>query len=85
MCVCVVGAAARKRNCGVHESLWRRALQPLGWKEGVVCDLKFDSLLPEDHRANILSTADSLRHHCKLGGGSASIPGNQCIPRINVG
>jgi hypothetical protein len=24
-------------------------------------------------RANILSTADSLRHHCKLGGDSASI------------
>ena len=40
-----------------------------------VCVLKFDSPLPEDHRLNILSTADSLRHHCKLGGGSASIPG----------
>ena len=26
-------------------------------------------------RANILSTADSLHHHCKLGGGCASIPG----------
>ena len=33
------------------------------------------SLLLEDHQANILSTADGLRHHCKLGGGSASIPG----------
>jgi hypothetical protein len=27
------------------------------------CVLKFDSPLPEDHRANILSTADSPRHH----------------------
>jgi hypothetical protein len=36
------------------------------------------TLLGAYHRANILSTADSLRsfrHHCKLGGGSASIPG----------
>jgi hypothetical protein len=40
-----------------------------------LCVLKFDSPLPEDHRVNILSTADSPRHHCKLGGGSASIPG----------
>jgi len=39
------------------------------------CVLKFDSPLPEDHRANILSTADSRRLHCKLGGGSASISG----------
>jgi hypothetical protein len=38
------------------------------------CVLKFDSL-PENHRAHILSTADSPRHHCKLGGGSASITG----------
>ena len=30
--------------------------------------------LPEDHQANILSIADRLRHHCKLGGGSVSIP-----------
>ena len=30
--------------------------------------------LPEDFRVNTLSTADSLRHHCKPGGGSASIP-----------
>ena len=29
---------------------------------------------PEGHRSNTLSTVDSLRHHCKLGGGSASIP-----------
>jgi hypothetical protein len=28
-----------------------------------LCVLKFDSPLPEDHRANILSTADSPRHH----------------------
>jgi hypothetical protein len=40
-----------------------------------VCVLKFDSPPTEDHQAHILSTADSLRHHCKLGGGSASIPG----------
>jgi len=39
------------------------------------CVLKFDSPLPEDHRTHILSTADSPRHHCKLGGGSASISG----------
>ena len=38
-------------------------------------NIKFDPSLPEDHRANILSTADILRHHCKLGGGSASISG----------
>jgi hypothetical protein len=38
-----------------------------------VCVLKFDSPLPKDNRVNILSTADSLRHHCKLGGDSASI------------
>ena len=38
---------------------------------------KFDFPLPEhkDHRVNTLSTADTLHHHCKLGGGSASIPG----------
>ena len=29
----------------------------------------------EDRSANTLSTADRLRHHCKLGGDSASIPG----------
>ena len=38
-------------------------------------DLQFDSPLPEDHRANIRSTPDSLRRHWKLGGGSASISG----------
>jgi hypothetical protein len=38
-------------------------------------DLSLAELRPEDHRASILSTADSLRYHCKLGGGSASIPG----------
>ena len=32
-----------------------------------VCVLKFDSPIPEDHRVNILSTADSPRHPCKLG------------------
>jgi hypothetical protein len=37
------------------------------------CVLKFDFPLPEDHRAHILSTADSPRHHCKLGGGSAPV------------
>ena len=37
--------------------------------------LKFDSPLPEDHRVNILLTANSPCHHCKLGGGSASISG----------
>ena len=37
------------------------------------CVLKFESPLPENHRANILSTADSPLHHCNLGGGSASI------------
>jgi hypothetical protein len=41
-----------------------------------VCVLKFDSPLPEDHRVNILSTVavDSLRHHCKLGGGYTRSP-----------
>ena len=34
------------------------------WGNGLfVCVLKFDSPLPEDHRVNTLSTADSLRHH----------------------
>ena len=37
--------------------------------------LKFDSPLPGDHSANTPSTADSPRHYCQLGGGSASIPG----------
>ena len=40
-----------------------------------ICVLTFDFPLPEHHRANILSTAYSLRHQCKLGGGSASISG----------
>jgi hypothetical protein len=45
-----------------------------------VCALKFDSPLKssyhhQDYRVNILSTADSLCHHRKLGGGSASISG----------
>jgi len=35
---------------------------------------KFDSPLPEDLRANILSTADSPRHHCKLGGAPPRFP-----------
>jgi len=35
-----------------------------------------NSPLPEDHRAHIILTADSSRHHhCKLGGCSASISG----------
>ena len=50
-----------------------------------VCVLKFDSPLPEDHRVNILSTADSLCHHCKLGGGSASIPGTNVYRRSKWG
>jgi hypothetical protein len=34
------------------------------WGSGLfVRVLKFDSPLPEDHRVNTLSTADSLRHH----------------------
>jgi hypothetical protein len=42
------------------------------------CVLNFDSSLPEEHRANILSflflsTDNSLRYQCKLGGGSTSI------------
>jgi hypothetical protein len=52
------------------------------WRKGAklgprhfVCVLKFDPPLPETHRVNILSTADSLYHHCKCGGGSASISG----------
>ncbi len=49
------------------------------------CVLKFDSPLPEDHRVNILSTADSLRHHCKLGGGSASISGTNVYRRSKWG
>jgi hypothetical protein len=36
---------------------------------------KFDSPLHEDHRSNILTTADGPRHRCNLGGGSASISG----------
>jgi hypothetical protein len=47
--------------------------------------LKFDSPLPEDHRVNTLSTADSLRHHCKPGGGSASIPGTSVYRRPKWG
>jgi hypothetical protein len=57
------------------------------WDRGhFVCVLKFDSPLPEDHRVNTLSTADSLRHHCKLGGGSASIPGTSvyCQGKFDV-
>jgi hypothetical protein len=46
--------------------------------------LKFDSPLPEDHRVNILSTADSLRHlqtrrRIRLN------PRHQCLPKIEVG
>jgi hypothetical protein len=36
----------------------------LGLQE-ISCVLKIDSPLPEDHRPNTLSTADSLRHHCR--------------------
>jgi hypothetical protein len=48
--------------------------------------LKFDwdSPLPEDHRVNILSTADSPSHHCKLGGGSVSISGT-CVTTVYRG
>jgi hypothetical protein len=37
-------------------------------------DLQFDSPLPEDHRANIRSTPDSLRRHWKLGGAPPRSP-----------
>jgi len=62
--------------CFVRENwmFWTEMCE--NWDYGqFVCVLKFDSPLPEDLRANILSTADSLRHHCKLCGGSASILG----------
>ena len=40
--------------------------------------------LPEDFRVNTLSTADSLRHHCKLGGGFRLDPLHQCLPEAEV-
>jgi hypothetical protein len=46
--------------------------------EQFVCVLKFDSpylRTTELSPLPLVSTADSLRHHCKLGGGSASISG----------
>jgi hypothetical protein len=56
------------------------------WGRGpFVCVLKFDSPLPEDHRVNTLSTADSLRHHCKLGGEFRLDPRHQCLPEAEVG
>jgi hypothetical protein len=56
------------------------------WGRGhFVCVLKFDSHLPEDHRFNTLSKADSLRHHCKLGGGLRLDPRHQCLPEVEVG
>ena len=36
--------------------------------------------IPPYRRANFISTADSLRLHCKLGGGSDSIPGTSNFP-----
>ena len=49
-----------------------------------VC-LKLDSPLPEDHRVNTLSTADSLRHHCKFGVRLRLDPRNQCLPEAEAG
>ena len=46
-----------------------------------VCVLKFDSPLPEDHRVNILSTADTLLQI----GGSASILGTSVYLRPKLG
>ncbi len=60
---------------GYVTSFGEACVPTLGLEGGVGCnhqvtfDGKFDSPLPEDHRAHILSTADSSRHHCKLGGG----------------
>ena len=45
------------------------------------CVLKFDSPLPEDHRVNILSTADSLQIWQRL----RLDPRLQCLPKIEVG
>jgi len=58
---------------------------PQPWTLRLILVLKFDSPLPEDHRVNTLSTADSLRHHCKLGGGSDSIPGTSVYRRPKWG
>ena len=59
----------------------RRFSSPLRNSNLGPCVLKFDSPLPEDHRTNILSSADSPRHHCKLCGGSASILGTSVYRR----
>jgi hypothetical protein len=42
------------------------------WANSSCLQIRFP---PQDCTANTLSTADRLRHHCKLGGDSASIPG----------
>jgi len=77
-----VGSGGRERGCMCLPHLTGEVLRVApgrdSWKILQSCFTLEDSLplqsLSEDHRANILSTDNSLRHHCKLGGGSASIP-----------
>ena len=50
-----------------------------------VCVLKFDSPLPEDHRVNILSTADSLHHHLVRWWRGSGLSDAPCLNRRHPG
>jgi hypothetical protein len=78
-CVCLLLQDLVQSCLRGAEACVEPVLQPLGWKEvsgaipercefldygESICVLKFDSPLPENHRANILSTADSGYKPC---------------------